>query len=196
MDVQDREAKRKARGDSSHPLLACRSTQPRRHGKNWCSRCIVGVTLLPLLAAQGGAWQPIDLQAEEVEFCQLNTSPDSECVAGQTKHAGSLQWTGGLKLSSSSEMFGGWSDMRVDTTGNSFVAVSDLGYVMAANISWSGRNISRGEDDFCSSVAMLPFFCPVLIIPPRLLAPHSCCIVILIHFPSFLLSSPPCQGCR
>lgn len=174
LDVQDREAMRKAREDHSHPLLACESTQPRRHGRNWWSRCIVGVTLLPLLAAQGGVWLPIDLQAEEVALCQLHTSPDSECVAGQTEHAGSLEWTGGLKLSSSSEMFGGWSDMRVDSTGNSFVAVSDLGYVMAANISWSGRNISRGEDDFRLSVAIFPFLWPVLIIPPRLLVPHSC----------------------
>ncbi len=54
------------------------------------------------------------------------------------KRFGRLEWRGGLALSSPADAFGGWSGLAIDPDGRSFVAVSDAGTWLTAQITYDG----------------------------------------------------------
>jgi hypothetical protein len=78
----------------------------------------------------GLAVEPIDVEARFID--QFDKSrPDR-------RRFGKLEWRGGLVLSSPSPNFGGWSGLAIDPDGRSFVAISDAGTWMTAEIVYSG----------------------------------------------------------
>ncbi|MCB1527611.1 MAG: esterase-like activity of phytase family protein [Hyphomicrobiaceae bacterium] len=87
---------------------------------------------------------------------------------------GKLEWIGGLVLSSSDNRFGGWSGIAIDPDGRRFIAVSDAGSWMTADLDYargrpqkivnarigplkakSGGRLVRGRDRDAEAVAIL-----------------------------------------
>jgi hypothetical protein len=61
--------------------------------------------------------------------------------ASQTRF-GSLEWRGGLVLTSNAANFGGWSGLAVDDGGKRLIAVSDGGTWLTANLTYEGSKPS------------------------------------------------------
>ena len=79
---------------------------------------------------KGLAVEPIDVGARLIEHFH-KSRPDR-------RRFGKLEWRGGLVLSSPSSNFGGWSGLAIDPDGRRFVAVSDAGTWMTADITYLG----------------------------------------------------------
>ena len=98
---------------------------------------VIGVAALQSAVAgpkpdpNGLAVEPIDVEVRFID--QFDKSrPDR-------RRFGKLEWRGGLVLSSPSPNFGGWSGLAIDPDGRRFVAISDAGTWMTAEIVYSGR---------------------------------------------------------
>jgi hypothetical protein len=74
--------------------------------------------------------EPIDVEARVIDHFD-KSRPDRH-------RFGKLEWRGGLVLTSPSSNFGGWSGLAIDPDGRRFVAVSDAGTWMTAEIVYSG----------------------------------------------------------
>jgi hypothetical protein len=78
----------------------------------------------------GLAVEPIDVEARSISHFD-KSRPDRH-------RFGQLEWRGGLVLSSPSSNFGGWSGLAIDPDGRRFVAVSDAGTWLTAEIVYAG----------------------------------------------------------
>jgi hypothetical protein len=74
--------------------------------------------------------EPIDVEARVID--------DFDKSRPERRRFGKLEWRGGLVLNSPSSNFGGWSGLAIDGDGRRFVAVSDAGTWMTAEIVYSG----------------------------------------------------------
>jgi hypothetical protein len=74
--------------------------------------------------------EPIDIEARIIDHFD-RSRPDR-------RRFGKLEWRGGLVLGSPSSNFGGWSGLAIDPDGQRFVAVSDAGTWLTAEIVYSG----------------------------------------------------------
>ena len=70
------------------------------------------------------------------------TRIDGFSRTGGDTHFGSLEWRGGLRLSSNHPNFGGWSGLALEADGRRFIAVSDGGAWMTGELSYEGTNLS------------------------------------------------------
>ena len=78
----------------------------------------------------GLAVGPINVEARIIDHFD-KSRPDR-------RRFGKLEWRGGLVLGSPSSNFGGWSGLAIDPDGRRFVAVSDAGTWLTAEILYSG----------------------------------------------------------
>ena len=99
-----------------------------------------GMASLPRSAAQDSSRatedpQPIDIAARPISQF-LRSSPNLQ-------RFGSLEFRGGLVLTSPSRDFGGWSGLVMDAGGRSLLAVSDAGSSLTADIVYEGERPAR-----------------------------------------------------
>jgi hypothetical protein len=88
-------------------------------------------------AAQGSPPRlPEGVQAIEVQARPITQFRSSNGTASQIDK---LEFLGGLVLSSPSPSFGGWSGIAIDPDGRGFLAISDEGTWLAAEITYRGR---------------------------------------------------------
>jgi hypothetical protein len=116
-----------------------------RHRDYKAQRPLLAALLLLLLAVaalppafsdpkpdtKGLAVEPIQVHARLIEHFD-KSRPDR-------RRFGKLEWRGGLVLSSPSSNFGGWSGLAIDPDGRRFVAVSDAGTWMTAEMTYLGH---------------------------------------------------------
>jgi hypothetical protein len=62
-------------------------------------------------------------------------------LSGETRF-GRLEWRGGLKLTSPSPNFGGWSGLVMDPDGRKFVSISDSGIWLTGELSYNGNRLA------------------------------------------------------
>ena len=97
---------------------------------------VLGVAALQSAVAEpkpdpnGLAVEPIDVEARFIDEFD-KSRPDR-------RRFGRLEWRGGLVLSSPSPNFGGWSGLAIEPDGRRFVAISDAGTWMTAEIVYAG----------------------------------------------------------
>jgi hypothetical protein len=103
-------------------------------------RLLLAIWILPF--AGGGAWaqpapapsieQPtkIEIRARRIESFDPREA--------SRKHFGSLEFRGGLELSSPHKQFGGLSAIRVAANGENFLSVTDQGYWLRGRINYDG----------------------------------------------------------
>jgi len=87
-----------------------------------------------------------DTRALDVSAIKVSATPLNgfDKIVPSRRRFGELEWIGGLRLSSASEQFGGWSGLALDNNGRGFVAVSDAGAWMSGRISYSEAGRPRG----------------------------------------------------
>lgn len=64
---------------------------------------------------------------------------------GAQRKFGKLTFLGGLRLASEEKIFGGWSGIALDADGRGFVAVSDAGLWMTAQLAYEGDRLNGFE---------------------------------------------------
>jgi hypothetical protein len=74
--------------------------------------------------------EPIEIEARTIDHFDKSRPG--------RRRFGKLEWRGGLVLGSPSSNFGGWSGLAIDPDGRRFVAVSDAGTWLTAEIVYSG----------------------------------------------------------
>jgi hypothetical protein len=99
-----------------------------------------GMATLPRSAAQDPRsatddLQPIDIEARPIPHF-LRPSPN-------LKRFGSLEFRGGLVLTSPSRDFGGWSGLVMDAGGRSLLSISDAGSWLTADMVYEGERPAR-----------------------------------------------------
>ena len=110
-----------------------------------CGRTLRTVVLLAFLLFGGGSGgasaeplKPADLEA--VQPIEVVARPIERFRSSHpTNLFGRLQFRGGLVLTSSSSLFGGWSGIVVEPDGRRMLAISDEGTWMTAEITYRGR---------------------------------------------------------
>jgi hypothetical protein len=100
----------------------------------------IGIAALPRSAAQDPRSapddpQPIDIEARPIPHF-LRPSPN-------LKRFGSLEFRGGLVLTSPSRDFGGWSGLVMDAGGRSLLSISDAGSWLTADLAYEGERPAR-----------------------------------------------------
>ena len=99
----------------------------------------VALGLLTPAAVEAGKPNIVGLVDGAIE---ITASPISSLGGGSTTRFGRLDWRGGLKLTSASDYFGGFSGLAVIDRGRALVAVSDAGFWMTARLTYDGGQLS------------------------------------------------------
>ncbi|MEL7047969.1 MAG: esterase-like activity of phytase family protein [Pseudomonadota bacterium] len=145
----------------------------------WCARAqVCAVALITLVASVqiGFAQQKVNPSALKVQSIRVDSTVINsfdKVGFGRTKF-GKLEWIGGLRLTSKSAAFGGWSGLAIDPGGRGFLAVSDAGTWMRGRfdydagrlkavsaarlgplLSLKGRPLGRGRDRDAEAVAVV-----------------------------------------
>ena len=100
----------------------------------------IGIATISRSAAQDSSRsadgpQPIDIAARPISQF-LRSSPNLQ-------RFGSLEFRGGLVLTSPSRDFGGWSGLVMDAGGRSLLSISDAGSWLTADIEYEGERPAR-----------------------------------------------------
>ncbi|MEZ5923002.1 MAG: esterase-like activity of phytase family protein [Hyphomicrobiaceae bacterium] len=92
---------------------------------------------------------PITVAAGKPDTLQLKTSsvditatPISSFDGSSSSPSAKLSWRGGLKLTSGSSYFGGFSGLAILDSGRSLLCVSDAGFWLTARLSYDNGHIS------------------------------------------------------
>jgi hypothetical protein len=115
-------------------------------------RAVVG----GLLAGAGAALAPLGARAQDkdkdkdppppanIESIQVSARPIAhfERSRPEVKRFGTLEFRGGMVLSSPSENFGGWSALVIDPAGKGLLAISDVGSWLSADLVYDGSRPS------------------------------------------------------
>lgn len=116
----------------------------------WLSRLVrvpglVGAAVVSfgLLAATPAvnAGKPDILQLG-ISQIEVSAAPIASFDGSATKRFGKLDWRGGLRLSSNSRFFGGFSGLAMLEGGAALVSVSDAGFWLTAGLAYAGERLS------------------------------------------------------
>lgn len=102
----------------------------------------VSLGLLTPVAVEAGKPNIVNLVDGAIE---ISASPIASFDGGSETRFGRLDWRGGLKLTSGSSYFGGFSGLAVIDKGRSLVTVSDAGFWLTARIAYQGERLSGVE---------------------------------------------------
>ena len=103
---------------------------PRRLGA--AAVCVGMLTATPVVNA--GKPDILQLSASEIE---VTAAPIDSFDGSDTVRFGKLDWRGGLRLTSSSRYFGGFSGLALLDDGGSLVSVSDAGFWLTADLAYA-----------------------------------------------------------
>lgn len=102
----------------------------------------VSLGLLTPIAVEAGKPNIVGLVDGAIE---ITATPINSFDGGSVTRFGQLDWRGGLKLTSASDHFGGFSGLAVIDKGRSLVTVSDAGFWMTARLAYEGGRLSGLE---------------------------------------------------
>ncbi|MCJ8324012.1 MAG: esterase-like activity of phytase family protein [Rhizobiales bacterium] len=97
----------------------------------WKLAQIIGLSICASVST--GFAAEINITTKQIDFAVVSMR--------QEQH-GALLWRGGLELTSKSKNFGGFSGIILSETGDEFLAVSDRGYWLKANISYKNGKLN------------------------------------------------------
>lgn len=102
----------------------------------------VSLGLLTPVAVEAGKPNIVNLVDGTIE---ITASPITSFDGGSNTRFGRLDWRGGLKLTSASDYFGGFSGLAVVDKGRALVTVSDAGFWLTARLAYAGGRLSGLE---------------------------------------------------
>jgi hypothetical protein len=96
---------------------------------------VAAVSLAMPAAVQAGKPDILNLEDGPID---ITATPISSFAAGSETRFGKLDWLGGMRLSSSSKYFGGFSGLAILDGGRGLVSVSDAGFWLTARMIYAG----------------------------------------------------------
>ncbi len=102
----------------------------------------VSLGLLTPVAVEAGKPNIVSLVDGAIE---ITASPINSFDGGSAARFGRFDWRGGLKLTSASDYFGGFSGLAVIDKGRVLVTVSDAGFWMTARLAYADGRLSGLE---------------------------------------------------